>query len=135
MLLEHQATLAPAGDDPGRYPVRLCALDGLVVLDSAPLGPLVCADLRAGTPIPLLARRFHCWLVDGCTALLNELRERTGLAEVALTGGCLQNRLLFETLVQALARHGFTVHTNELVPVNDGGISLGQAYLGGRVCV
>jgi hydrogenase maturation protein HypF len=66
---------------------------------------------------------------------LNELRERTVLTEVVLSGGCLQNRLLFETLVQALAGHGFTVHTSELVPVNDGGISLGQAYLGGRVCV
>ena len=135
MLLEHQATLAPAGDDPGRYPVRLAAANGLVVLDSAPLGSLVLADLQAGAPVPLLARRFHQWLVDGCMALLNELRERTALTEVALSGGCLQNRLLFETLVQALAGHGFTVHTSELVPVNDGGISLGQAYLGGRVCV
>ena len=136
MLLEHQATLAPAaGDDPGRYPVRLGAANGLVVLDSAPLGPLVLADLQAGAPVPLLARRFHQWLVDGCMALLNELRERTALTEVVLSGGCLQNRLLFETLVQALAGHGFTVHTRELVPVNDGGISLGQAYLGGRVCV
>ena len=135
MLLEYQATLAPAGDDPGRYPVRLAAANGLVVLDSAPLGPLVLADLQAGAPVPLLARRFHQWLVDGCMALLNELRERTALTEVVLSGGCLQNRLLFETLVQALAGHGFTVHTSELVPVNDGGISLGQAYLGGRVCV
>ena len=135
MLLEHQATLAPAGDDPGRYPVRLAAANGLVVLDSAPLGPLVLADLQAGAPVPRLARRFHQWLVDGCMALLNELRERTALTEVVLSGGCLQNRLLFETLVQALAGHGFTVHTSELVPVNDGGISLGQAYLGGRVCV
>ena len=135
MLLEHQASLAPAGDDPGRYPVQLSATDGLMVLDSAPLGPLLCADLQAGVPVPLLARRFHQWLVDGCVALLNELRERTALVEVALSGGCLQNRLLFESLVQALAGHGFTVHTNELVPVNDGGISLGQAYLGGRVCV
>jgi hydrogenase maturation protein HypF len=135
MLLEHQASLAPAGDDPGRYPVHLSVADSLVVLDSAPLGPLVLADLQANAPVPLLARRFHQWLVDGCVALLNELRERTVLTEVVLSGGCLQNRLLFETLVQALAGHGFTVHTSELVPVNDGGISLGQAYLGGRVCV
>ncbi len=55
MLLEHQATLAPAGDDAGRYPVRLGVADGLVVLDSAPARA---APLRrpAGR-----GYRFRCW--------------------------------------------------------------------------
>ncbi|MDX9834252.1 MAG: carbamoyltransferase HypF [Desulfobulbus sp.] len=135
MLLEDQARRVPAGPLVGRYPVTLSKAEGLLVLDSAPLGPLLLAGLQGGEPIPLLALRFHHWLVDGCTALLKALRDRTGLTAVALTGGCMQNKLFFETLVEALTEHRFTVHAGELVPMNDGGISLGQAYLGGNPCV
>ena len=135
MRLEHRATLAPAGDDPGRYPVTLAEADGLLVLDSVALGPLVLADLRAGVPVEVVARRLHLWLADGLAAMLGALRLQTGLETVALSGGCMQNRLLFETLVETLERLGFTVHGGELVPMNDGGIALGQAYTGGVPCV
>jgi hydrogenase maturation protein HypF len=48
---------------------------------------------------------------------------------VALTGGCFQNRLLAERLEDRLARDGFTVLVPSLVPANDGGISVGQAWI------
>jgi hydrogenase maturation protein HypF len=38
-----------------------------------------------------------------------------------------QNRRLASVLLRRLARDGFEVFVNRLVPVNDGGVSYGQA--------
>lgn len=134
MLLEQQASLV--GDDSNfpAYPVTLTSEDGLRVIDSAPLGKLVCADLASSVARPVIARRFHRWLVDALQAVIEELRLRTGITEVILSGGCMQNKLLLETLAGQLRAHGSTVHAGALVPMNDGGIALGQAYIGGHVC-
>jgi hydrogenase maturation protein HypF len=74
--------------------------------------------------------------VESLVTVLTALRLETSLDNVALTGGCMQNKLLFETLVQRLGENDFTVLAGELVPMNDGGIALGQAYTGGvSLCV
>ncbi|MDP1760766.1 MAG: hypothetical protein Q8L43_00915, partial [Deltaproteobacteria bacterium] len=54
------------------------------------------------------------------------IRERTGLNLVALSGGVMQNALLFTRLHRALAALGFEVLTHTLTPPNDGSITLGQ---------
>jgi len=46
---------------------------------------------------------------------------------VCLSGGVFQNRRLASTLLRRLRRDGFEVFINRQVPVNDGGISYGQA--------
>ena len=89
----------------------------------------VAADLAAGVPRERIAARFHNGLaalvVDGCELL----RERHGLATVALSGGVFQNLLLLGRTVAGLEARGFTVLTHSRVPCNDGGISLGQAVV------
>jgi hydrogenase maturation protein HypF len=52
---------------------------------------------------------------------------QTGLRTVCLSGGVFQNRRLASTLLRRLGRDGFEVFVNRRVPVNDGGISYGQA--------
>ena len=47
----------------------------------------------------------------------------------ALSGGVVQNELLFSDVLTELARSPVTVWTNRTVPPNDGGISLGPAAL------
>jgi hydrogenase maturation protein HypF len=55
------------------------------------------------------------------------VRETTGLATVALSGGVFQNLLLLDRAVAGLRDEGFEVLVHHRVPPNDGGISLGQA--------
>ena len=57
------------------------------------------------------------------------LRTATGISKIALSGGVFQNVLLTTRATQLLARSGFEVYTQRLVPCNDGGLSLGQAYV------
>ncbi|MBM4318578.1 MAG: carbamoyltransferase HypF, partial [Deltaproteobacteria bacterium] len=56
--------------------------------------------------------------------------QATGLGLVVLSGGVLQNRLIHEGLAARLAGQGIEVLTHCLVPANDGGLALGQAWAG-----
>jgi hydrogenase maturation protein HypF len=88
-------------------------------------------DLRAGVAPAVIAARFHngvaALIVDGCVLL----RERHGLATVALSGGVFQNLILAQQVVARLEARGFRVLVHSRVPCNDGGISLGQAVVAG----
>ncbi len=86
-------------------------------------------DLLAGVPREVVSARFH----QGVAAMIGEacglLRDRCGLATVALSGGVFQNLLLLGTVTDLLEGMGFRVLTHSRVPPNDGGISLGQAVV------
>ncbi|MGE5134607.1 MAG: carbamoyltransferase HypF [Gemmatimonadota bacterium] len=102
---------------------------GVVQAAGADLIRAVCEDLAAGTAPGVIAARFHhgvAALIEDCCLLL---RERTGLAAVALSGGVFQNLLLLSAVVERLEARGFRVLTHQRVPCNDGGISLGQAVV------
>jgi hydrogenase maturation protein HypF len=103
--------------DPGP-PVRLRGAD---------LVRAVAEDVRCGADLGVVAARFHRGLVDATAAALDVLRDRSGLATVALSGGVFQNAVLVSWLVPALEARGMRVLLPRHVPVNDGGISLGQA--------
>jgi hydrogenase maturation protein HypF len=87
----------------------------------------VAEDLAAGVDPGVISARFH----NGVAALIGAgcllLRERHGLATVALSGGVFQNLLLLDRTVSRLEADGFRVLTHSRVPCNDGGISFGQA--------
>jgi hydrogenase maturation protein HypF len=86
-------------------------------------------DLRDGVPVTDIARTFHVAVVDLIGTVAEMVRAARGLDTVALTGGVFQNRLLTELCVERLEAGGFTTLTHRLVPPNDGGLALGQAYI------
>ncbi|MFL6120092.1 carbamoyltransferase HypF [Actinophytocola sp.] len=86
-------------------------------------------DLRAGVPRPLIAARFHNGVVDAIVRTCLRLRERTGVTDIALSGGVFQNLLLLSGCVDRLSGRGFRVLIHGRVPTNDGGVSLGQAVV------
>jgi hydrogenase maturation protein HypF len=57
------------------------------------------------------------------------LRERSGICEVALSGGVWQNAALLARTVGSLRKNGFQVYLHQQVPPNDGGLALGQAVV------
>ena len=69
--------------------------------------------------------RWPTLLVSVCTAL----RDDTALDSVALSGGVFQNRLLLELALPRFEAAGLRPLLHRLVPANDGGVSLGQAYV------
>lgn len=103
--------------------------DGTVTLiDAAPVIRAVTDDIASGLGAPAIAGAFHNSLVGMIVRVTDRIRQRTGVNRVALSGGVFQNALLATRAVGALERAGFHVFTHRLVPCNDGGLSLGQAY-------
>ena len=77
-----------------------------------------------------LALGFHLALAQGIASVCEKLQSRYSTNAVALSGGVFQNALLTGHTMRLLREKGFQVYLNGAVPPNDGGVSLGQAYLG-----
>lgn len=87
--------------------------------------------ITQGFPADQLALQFHLQLIGAVTDYVEQIRHKTGLKDIVLSGGSMQNRMLLEGLTRELNKKGFSVYTGSEVPINDGGISLGQAVIGG----
>ncbi len=123
--------VSPASGIDKRQAMEPVQKDGVFIIDSGPFIRRLLRELQAGIPVPQLALDFHHWLIASFTITINRLAAVSGIRTVVLSGGCLQNRIIMEGLFQALEQDGFQVFTGQEVPVNDGGISLGQAVIGG----
>ena len=99
----------------------------------APIIKGVVRDIQVGMPAFIIGRKFHNTIINGCADLCAALGKSYGIEQMVLSGGCFQNRLLLEGLTEALTRKGLEVFSHRLVPANDGGISLGQAIIGGAL--
>lgn len=87
------------------------------------------ADLENGAKIPLLAASFQQTVTEMFTAAAVSVREKTGIRQVVLSGGCFQNPYFLSSLSQRLHDEGLEVFRHRLVPTNDGGLALGQAVV------
>ena len=85
-------------------------------------------DRATGRPREEIARAFQRGIAMGLCETAKTLARTQGLETVVLSGGVFQNELLLEDL-NPTGEHRVQVWTNQSVPPNDGGISLGQAAL------
>jgi hydrogenase maturation protein HypF len=117
-----------AGDRAGApLPYRLARVDGLLVYDPRPTLAALLERRGNGRAAGPLAAAFQATVVQVTRELLADARTRTGVRTVCLSGGVFQNRRLASDLLRGLAGDGFEVFINRQVPVNDGGVSYGQA--------
>ncbi len=88
------------------------------------------AQKGIGSEADKLALYFHLevasLIYDECV----RIRKECPVNQVALTGGVFQNKILMEESLKLLRGAGFDVYYNVSVSPNDGGIALGQNYIG-----
>ncbi len=94
----------------------------------------VVEDILRGTSASKISARFHNSVADMTVSVCNRIEQTTGLRQVVLGGGVFQNIFLLNRLVTRLEESKFRVHIPRQVPVNDGGISLGQAAIANARC-
>ena len=116
-------------DDDGSYPFAQRIENGVTILSTRPLFQAIVDDLRESVPPAVISRRFHNGLVAALASVAHDLRDRTAINEVCLSGGCFQNDYLLRRMEGTLTAAGFEVFTHSQVPAGDGGLSLGQALI------
>jgi hydrogenase maturation protein HypF len=88
------------------------------------------AARTAGVDRGRVALGFHYAAADMILRVCDLIRSREGIETVALSGGVFQNKLLTERVLALLRAVGFRPYCNRAVSPNDGGICLGQSYIG-----
>lgn len=94
--------------------------------------PTIKALLKINDPVKA-ANLFHGTLIMGLSEWVLKAAKKTGINTILLAGGCFLNKVLTEGLCKKLTE----AKLNPLLPINlppnDGGLSLGQAWIGGRM--
>ncbi len=102
---------------------------GATEIDPTPVVVAIAADVRRGCPPGMIAAGFHHAVVKAIVDAAAAVRTRRRLDTVALTGGVFQNVTLVRAATRALSTEGFDVLSHRVVPPNDGGLALGQAFV------
>lgn len=98
--------------------------------DSGPLIAAVVKRLRRRPGDPVVAASIAAGLHHAVVDVVCESVERWGGGQpIVLTGGCFQNAFLLQLTTDRLRAMGEQVLTHRIVPPNDGGLSLGQAFV------
>jgi hydrogenase maturation protein HypF len=119
------------------YPFSIPNLpgSGLPYVEPLAMWRALLGDLILETPAPVIAARFHKGLAIVLAVMAAKLagpgddNEPRRFDTVALSGGCFQNKVLFEATAARLRAAGFAVLAPTQVPMNDGGLALGQAAI------
>lgn len=90
-------------------------------------------DVRAKQSAGMIGARFHKTIAEIAVDISKRARTKTGLNEVALSGGVWQNQILLDLVRNGLEQEGFVAYFHKQVPANDGGLALGQAVIANHV--
>ncbi len=111
------------------YPYELLEDSNMIIVRLSKLFSAILEDMDKRISQAMISIKFHNTIADIASKMCNLISIRTGIKQVALTGGVFQNRLLLQKTVNLLEKDNFKVLTHKQVPCNDGGISLGQAVI------
>ncbi|MBF0329442.1 MAG: carbamoyltransferase HypF [Nitrospirae bacterium] len=89
----------------------------------------VVRDVISNIPREVISTKFHNAVATAVKQTVEKISAESGIKVVVLSGGVFQNEYLLKKITSLLEKSGFVIYTNEKVPCNDAGISLGQAYI------
>ncbi|CCD93058.1 carbamoyl phosphate phosphatase, (NiFe) Hydrogenase maturation protein [Bradyrhizobium sp. ORS 375] len=95
------------------------------------LGPLLAHLINSKLDAVEAAGLFHGTLAAACVDWIAAASRATALSTVVLGGGCFLNAHLSEQIVRGCRAVGVDARLPRRLPPNDGGLSLGQAWVAG----
>jgi len=99
------------------------------IIDPEPVVRAVLDDLAAGATVPVISARFHNAVVAATVELATRACASTGARHVACSGGVFMNRIVLAGVIAGVEAAGLTPLVHRELPVNDGGVSYGQAVV------
>ena len=110
------------------YPVDISFKDPLEIDFSNAILKVI-NDMERHTDRRVIATKFHNTVASAVILVVLKLSLVNNIKKVILSGGVFQNVYLLGKIADNLRAEGLGVYANEIVPCNDAGISLGQAYI------
>ena len=86
-------------------------------------------NYTSGLSKGIISGKFHNTVVKFTVDITKKIRDIYFVNKIVISGGCFQNRYLLDNVNTCLKKEGFEVYIPSRVPLNDGGISLGQAAI------
>lgn len=105
--------------------------DDMPVIDTIPIIKAIVKDLSKKTPKPEISARFHNTIAAVISKVAYDLRKRSGVKTVVLSGGVFQNKYLVKKAMAMLEDANFKVYAHSSIPTNDSGIPIGQIAIAG----
>lgn len=100
------------------------------ILDFTPTVQSIMDGIVKGESKAHLSASFHKTVAIALCETSADLMERYNISDAAISGGVFQNRKLVELIYRAW--HVGNLYMNEAVPSNDGGLALGQLWIGNQ---
>ena len=100
------------------------------ILDFTPTVQSIMDGVVKGESKSHLSASFHKTVAIALCETSADLMERYNISDAAISGGVFQNRKLVELIYRAW--HVGNLYMNEAVPSNDGGLALGQLWIGNQ---
>ncbi|MBS5709502.1 MAG: carbamoyltransferase HypF [Veillonella sp.] len=100
------------------------------ILDFTPTVQSIMDGVVKGESKAHLSASFHKTVAIALCETSADLMERYNISDAAISGGVFQNRKLVELIYRAW--HVGNLYMNEAVPSNDGGLALGQLWIGNQ---
>jgi len=116
----------------GCYDFGLSRKNGMDIIETGDIFRSMVKDLTAHQGMDKIATKFHNAMAAIIVRTVKRLSQRTGVKDVALSGGVFQNKFLFSKTVANLEKNNLRVFSNRKNPVNDLNIALGQYYVSSR---
>ena len=112
-----------------RYETGLDKNDKKYIIDDFMIFSQIVNDIKNSKGKSEISYKFHNTLAQIVLDISMSARKNNNIENIALSGGVFQNGYLLDLCFELLENNDFKVYSNFKVPVNDGGISLGQAYI------
>ena len=112
-----------------KYPLKVDYKDGMYIIDDYHIFSQIFEELLKKIPKSKISAKFHNTLTGIILKISQMIRKTYSINSIALSGGVFQNNFLLSRSFDILKNDNFRVYSNFKVPVNDGGISLGQSYI------
>ena len=100
------------------------------ILDFTPTVQSIMDGVVKGESKAHLSASFHKTVAIALCETSADLMEQYNISDAAISGGVFQNRKLVELIYRAW--HVGNLYMNEAVPSNDGGLALGQLWIGNQ---
>lgn len=89
-------------------------------------------DLHLGISSSLISAKFHNAIIDVMVRQIKKIHAETGINKVVLSGGTFQNMYISKKVLDLLQITGIKAYMSHRIPVNDGGLSLGQLAIAAK---